>query len=221
MSTPPEFRTVGGSCSPDYCRSTNSWMADSEMRQLRPWSLNAPSSWPLLAHVLTVPAERPTMYPASWSVSRRPVPGESPSASRRPRSHVTGRDTLPSSGIPSITAFSRSTRAIRRCLPPCRTKTTNRMQPKSAKTLGFRFSLNREQPPATVGFVTESVTGVSLPLRRCMVAQHPARASLAHPEPLTHMHHTSSVGARGSEVSLSRFLQDQLVHRQVRHRPLY
>ena len=38
-------------------------------------------------------------------------------------------------------------------------KTTNRKQPKSAKTLGFRFSFNREQPPATVGFVTESVTG--------------------------------------------------------------
>ena len=37
--------------------------------------------------------------------------------------------------------------------------TTSHQQQKPAISLGFRFSFNRQQPPETVGFVTESVTG--------------------------------------------------------------
>ena len=44
-----------------------------------------------------------------------------------------------------------------------RAPTTNREQQKPAYLLGFRISFNRYQPPETVGFVTESVTGVQSP----------------------------------------------------------
>ncbi len=44
-----------------------------------------------------------------------------------------------------------------------RAPTTNREQQKPAYLLGFRISFSHYRPPETVGFVTESVTGVSLP----------------------------------------------------------
>ena len=54
-------------------------------------------------------------------------------------------------------------------------------------------------------------------LGRAWLPEHPARSPLRRPELLTvHAPH-NVVGARGSEVSLGRFLQDQLVQCQVRH----
>ena len=49
------------------------------------------------------------------------------------------------------------------------------------------------------------------------VPEHPARSPIRRPELLTYTHHTTSSALGGSEVSLGRFLQDQLVQCQVRH----
>ena len=73
--------------------------------------------------------------------------------------------------------------------------------------------------------------GVCVAPPRRQVASSPGAASSAadpvrdtrdvHSPRVADVHASRTcVGARGSEVSLGRFLQDQLVHRQVRHRSL-